>query len=145
MLAPRCLMLNSYLIDRYFSVHLMTNIGHVKLSTNLVYGRNGLWTDSQSRLCCAIATIPLSKVKKKLGIIMHCNISIKKWCLFSSRIWGRKSKKYGGGNKKNLNYLQPWFIIISYAACFVSLNCTSNSFKYSSIVKVQFLRLSLFL
>ena len=43
MLAARCLMLNSYLIDRYFSVHLTTNIGIVKLSTNVVYGRNGLW------------------------------------------------------------------------------------------------------
>ena len=42
MLAARCLMLNSYLIDRYFSVHLTTNIGDVKLSTNVVYGRNGL-------------------------------------------------------------------------------------------------------
>ena len=39
MLAARCLMLNSYLIDRYFSVHLTTN---VKLSTNVDYGRNGL-------------------------------------------------------------------------------------------------------
>ena len=38
----RCLLLNSYLIDRYFSVHLTTNIGDVKLSTNVVYGRNGL-------------------------------------------------------------------------------------------------------
>ena len=33
MLAARCLVLNSYLIDRYFSVHFTTNI---------VYGRNGL-------------------------------------------------------------------------------------------------------
>ena len=31
-----------FLSDRYFSVHLTTNIGHVKLSTNVVYGRNGL-------------------------------------------------------------------------------------------------------
>jgi len=43
MLAARCLMLNSYLIDRYFSVHLTTNKGDVKLSTNVDYGRNGLW------------------------------------------------------------------------------------------------------
>ena len=42
MLAARCLMLNSYLIDRYFSVHLTTYIGDVKLVTNVVYGRNGL-------------------------------------------------------------------------------------------------------
>ena len=41
MLAARCLMLNSYLIDRYFSVHLTTNIGDVKLSTNVAYGWNG--------------------------------------------------------------------------------------------------------
>ena len=34
------LMLNKYLIDRYFSVHLTTKIGDVKLSTNVVYGRN---------------------------------------------------------------------------------------------------------
>jgi len=27
----------------YFSVHFTTNIGDVKLSTNVVYGRNGLW------------------------------------------------------------------------------------------------------
>ena len=31
-----------YLIGRYFSVHLTTNIGDVKLSINVVYGRNGL-------------------------------------------------------------------------------------------------------
>ena len=37
MLAARCLMLNSDLIDRYFSVHLTTNIGDVKLSTAVVY------------------------------------------------------------------------------------------------------------
>ena len=43
MLAARCLMLNSYLIDRYFSVHLTTNIGDFKLSTNVVHERNGLW------------------------------------------------------------------------------------------------------
>ena len=42
MLAARCLVLNSYLIDRYFSVHLTTKIGDVKLSTNVVYGRNDL-------------------------------------------------------------------------------------------------------
>ena len=42
-LSARCLMLNSYLIDRYFSVDLTTNIGDVKLSTNEVYGRNDLW------------------------------------------------------------------------------------------------------
>ena len=42
MLAARCLMLNSYLIDRYFSLHMTTNIGDVKFSNNLVYGRNGL-------------------------------------------------------------------------------------------------------
>ena len=42
MFAARCLVLNSYLIDRYFSVHLTTNMGDVKLSTNVVYGRNGL-------------------------------------------------------------------------------------------------------
>ena len=42
MLAARCLVLNSYLIDRYFSLHFTTNIGHDKLSTNVVYGRNGL-------------------------------------------------------------------------------------------------------
>ena len=42
MLADRCLMLNSYLIDRYFSLHMTTNIGDVKLSNNLVYGRNDL-------------------------------------------------------------------------------------------------------
>ena len=42
MLASRCLMLYSYLIDRYFSVHLTTNIGDIKLSINVVYGRNGL-------------------------------------------------------------------------------------------------------
>ena len=38
MLAARCLMLNSHLIDRYFSVHLTTNIGDVKLLTNVFYG-----------------------------------------------------------------------------------------------------------
>ena len=43
MLAARCLMLNSYLIDRYFSVHFTTNLGDVNLSTNVVYGRDGLW------------------------------------------------------------------------------------------------------
>ena len=49
-------MLNSYLIDRYFSVHLTTNIGDVK-STNVVYGRNGLrspsktWQTRMSRDC----------------------------------------------------------------------------------------------
>ena len=37
MLAARCLMLNSHLIDRYFSVHLTTNIGDVKLSTNVQF------------------------------------------------------------------------------------------------------------
>ena len=41
MLADRCLALNSYLIDN-FTVHLTTNIGDVKLSTNVVYGRNAL-------------------------------------------------------------------------------------------------------
>jgi len=44
MLAAKCFVLNSYLIDRYFSVNLTTNIGDVKLSTNVVYGRNGLCT-----------------------------------------------------------------------------------------------------
>ena len=44
MLAARCLVLNSYLIDRYFSVHFTTKIGDVKLSTNVVYGKNGLCT-----------------------------------------------------------------------------------------------------
>ena len=39
MLAARCLVLNFYLIDRYFYVHLTTNIRDVKLSTNVVYGR----------------------------------------------------------------------------------------------------------
>ena len=39
----KCLVLNSYLIDIYFSVHFTTKIGDVKLSTNIVYGRNGLW------------------------------------------------------------------------------------------------------
>ena len=39
MLAARCLVLNSYLIDWYFSVHFTTKIGDVKLSTNVVYGR----------------------------------------------------------------------------------------------------------
>ena len=48
MLAARCLMLNSYLIDN-FSVHLTTNIGDVKLSTNVVYGRNGLWLEESHR------------------------------------------------------------------------------------------------
>ena len=42
MLAVRCLVLNSYPIDRYFSVHFTTKIGDVKLSTNVVYGRKGL-------------------------------------------------------------------------------------------------------
>ena len=42
MLAARCLVLNSYLIDRYFSVHFTTKIGDVNLSINVVYGRNGL-------------------------------------------------------------------------------------------------------
>ena len=73
-------------------------------------------TNNQSRLFFAIATIPnYPKLKKIclrrhlcflqgiiLRIIMHCNINIKKLCLFSSRIWGRKSKKVlrGGKNKK---------------------------------------------
>ena len=39
MLAARCLVLNSYLIDRFHD-----QIGDVKLSTNVVYGRNGLCT-----------------------------------------------------------------------------------------------------
>ena len=33
---------NSYLIGRYFSAHLTTNIDDVKLSINVVNGRNGL-------------------------------------------------------------------------------------------------------
>ena len=39
MLAARCLVQNSYLIDRYLSVHLTINIGDVKLSTNVVYSQ----------------------------------------------------------------------------------------------------------
>ena len=35
MLAVKCLVLKFYLIDRYFSVHLTTKIGDVKLSTNV--------------------------------------------------------------------------------------------------------------
>ena len=31
-----------FLSDRYFSVHFTPKIGDVKLSTNVVYGRNGL-------------------------------------------------------------------------------------------------------
>ena len=52
MLAARCLMLNSYLIDRYFFVHLTINIGDVKLSTNVVFGRNGLCVNKQWALWC---------------------------------------------------------------------------------------------
>ena len=82
--------------------------------------------NNQSRLFFAIVTIPLPKVKKKiclrrnlcfihciiLRIIMHCNINIKKLCLFSSRIWGRKSKKKieGGGERiKNLELYTPLY------------------------------------
>ena len=39
----------------YFSVHFTTFIGDVKLSTNVVYGRNGLWnpsfTNGFTKLC----------------------------------------------------------------------------------------------
>ena len=41
MLAARCLMLNSYLIDRYFSVHLTTNIGDVKVVDQCSLWMNG--------------------------------------------------------------------------------------------------------
>ena len=82
MLASRCLVLNSDLIDispyiwwqyrrrqvidqcslwkerpqidRYFSLHLTTNMGDVKLSTNVVYGRNGLRFDDCSTILCLI-------------------------------------------------------------------------------------------
>ena len=33
--------LAKFISDRYFSVHLTTNIGDIKLSANVVYGRNG--------------------------------------------------------------------------------------------------------
>ena len=47
----------SYLIDRYFSVHLTANIGDVKLSTNVVYGRNGLRGDDSSLPVCSVSCI----------------------------------------------------------------------------------------
>ena len=43
MLAARCLMLNSYLMARYFSVHLTTNRRRHAVD-HVVYGRNGLWS-----------------------------------------------------------------------------------------------------
>ena len=48
---------------------------------------------------------------------MHCNINIKKLCLFSSWIWGRKSKKnWGGGERiKNLELYTPLtFSLMNY-------------------------------
>ena len=64
MFGARCFVLNSYLIDRYFSVHLTTNIGDVKLSTNVVYGRNGLCTfiifKRKNVILCAIFLLRLS-------------------------------------------------------------------------------------
>ena len=38
---------------------------------------------------------------------MHCNINIKKLCLFSYRIWGRKFKKNlrGGGKNKKIGII----------------------------------------
>ena len=72
-LAARCLMLNSYLIDRYFSVRLTTNIGDVKLSTNVVYARNGLcpWFYSNpavyiSRSVLCMTNMTRSKIPKVL-------------------------------------------------------------------------------
>ena len=67
MLTTRCPMLNSSLIDRYFSVHLMINIGDVKLSTNVVYGRNGLcsWT---VYICGWTTSLQLKLLHKRIGL-----------------------------------------------------------------------------
>jgi len=67
MMAARCLMLNSYLKDRYFSVHLTTDIEDVKLSTNLVNGWNDLWK---------FTTTPPHSLSYSRSVIRYVTMSI---------------------------------------------------------------------
>ena len=83
MLAARCLMLNSYMIDRYFSVHLTTNIGDVKLSTNVVYERNGLW---DVMLLCTFGNDLHCKLAFPIGLCLTLDILIASNCVKQKKI-----------------------------------------------------------
>ena len=59
----------------YYSVHFTTNIGDVKLSTNVVYGRNGLrvkhGADSPKSFNHFNTMLDIKAMLKTLKIIMH--------------------------------------------------------------------------
>ena len=77
--------------------------------------------NNQSRLFLPLSPYHYPKLKKNLPAApfmlftrhhfrdYYDNINIKKLCLFSSQIWGRKSKKNlkGGGRTKNLELYTP--------------------------------------
>ena len=66
----------------YFSVHFTTDIGDVKLSTNVVYGRNGLWVLSNKTvvalhiLGCILRTPYNSNKRNKNKILFYNAISL---------------------------------------------------------------------